>query len=295
MRACPGCSRTVCPNCWNLTAKACLRCSPFALAIATPAARPRRFADVKGSPDATPAAAIAPVPQSDRRKRRTKTEVAAAAAAAGPAWPIHPDPIHVDAPWPAAGSSPDPIPTTVRLHPSAVRPRVRVDGPRAASLFGLVVVLVAVFGVAGFAFAAFGHFPVSGAGAGSEPTAAPAARTPGLTPVVVVPGAPTGVDPVTGQPTTLVVAASDEPEASNEPGKTPDPTAKATKGATATPTPTAAPTATATPTAEPTPTPTATPTEEPTPTPTEEPTPTPTEEPTPTPTGEPTPTPTEEP
>ena len=70
-RECPTCSRAVCPNCWNLVGKSCLRCAPFALPLVEPAVA-----------EAAPALAVAaepvvePPPKAGRTKRGKRGKAA---------------------------------------------------------------------------------------------------------------------------------------------------------------------------------------------------------------------------
>jgi hypothetical protein len=317
-RECPSCARAVCPNCWNLVRAACLRCAPFSLAtrpqgtvVPLSAVAPAVFAV-----DAAPAAA-----RTSKLPRRGKGSKAAAAAvvtarAAGtggaapvaarkPApisppverevsWPVRPGSTAIDAPWPSMGSAPQPIKAPVRPNRVTARRRGRSGGFAAAT--GMVVVLVALFGVAGLALAAFGRLPAAGQRGHPPATQTPTqpdGSAPGSAPIVALPTGGTTTDPVsTGVPDTTgtsgpggTTGGPGTPGTHGAPGATvrPDgstPRPITTPGATATATPTA------TPTAEPTPTPTPEPTEAPTPTPTPPP------DPTPEPTGAPTPTPT---
>ena len=214
------------------------------------------------------------------------------------AWPVHAGTTITDAPWPATGSAPAPIRTPVRPARVTTRRRRRPSG--FSSVAGIVVVFVALFGVAGFALAAFGRLP--GAGGAGAPAAThdevrPDDSSAGSAPSVAFPTGVTPTDPTdpaaTGAPDTTGTTGTNGGEGTpgapgthglpgstiRPDGSTPKPTA--TAGATATATATATPTATADPTPTPTPDPTPTPTPEPTPDPTPEPTPTPTPDPTP--------------
>ena len=172
-RECPSCARAVCPNCWNLVRKSCLRCAPFSLATRVPTTIvpvPRAV------PDAAPATAVGATAKQKPKKapklpRRGKVAAAAAATVAIPAasdrevaWPVHAGATVTDAPWPTTGSAPEPIRAPVRPARVSTRRRGRPSG--FSSVAGIVVVFVALFGVAGFALAAFGRLPAAG-GAGA--------------------------------------------------------------------------------------------------------------------------------
>jgi hypothetical protein len=58
-RACPTCAQASCPNCWNLTADACLACAPFAL----PASRSRAAATAREVIAPRPPLAIQELPK----------------------------------------------------------------------------------------------------------------------------------------------------------------------------------------------------------------------------------------
>ena len=184
-RECPSCARAVCPNCWNLVRGSCLRCAPFSLATAVPTTI------VPLSPpaaEAVPAAAVGATARQAKPKKAPKLPrrgkaAAAAAVVASPApvpaadrevaWPVHAGATVTDAPWPATGSAPEPIRAPVRPARVTTRRRGRPSG--FSSVAGIVVVFVALFGVAGFALAAFGRLPAAG-GAGA------AGRHPGRSP-----------------------------------------------------------------------------------------------------------------
>lgn len=256
---------------------------------------------------ATPTADPPPQPASPDRKAKGAAKAAAAAPEVqwpdrSADWEIRANATTVDRPLP---SRPEPAaPGSAARHEASVSRPVagrRLGRSRVATLAGLTVVIVAVFGVAGLTLTALGRLPGSDRSDGQT-------TTPLATERVTVPGAaattPGFVTPPDDAPPLDENGSKDHPgikgggSDGSTPGNggapgggdtpliglTPQPTLGATPAptgaATAAPTPTSAPTATPTP--DPTPTPTPDPTPDPTPTPTPDPTPDPTPTPEPT-------------
>ena len=195
MRACPTCAQAVCPNCWNLTADACLACVPFALAEAPAKSERRRKAAAAGpavvgmatSPNASLsplAAATTPASKASRRRGPTTgaSSVAASDPPADPVWPTAPT-----GPLMFPSDPPDPPVAPVGASVAAGRARASRHASRALVRLGLATVAASVVAVGAVAFtlaswSGHGGPAIVDAGAAMSPApVAPAVATPSPT------------------------------------------------------------------------------------------------------------------
>ena len=224
-RECPSCARAICPNCWNLVRGSCLRCAPFSLAAT---AAPRVIPLTPTSPDRRPGPATARCGQGGEGSEAPPPREGTEGCGRPPRWP----PLRRRRSARSRGRSAPAPPSSTRRGRRRAAPPSRSGPPfgRPASptrrrkrpsgfapVAGMVVVLVALFGVAGFALAAFGRLPAAG---GATPPARtqgptqPDASSAGSAPSVAFPTGEAPTDP-TGPAAT---GASDTTGATGDPG-----------------------------------------------------------------------------